>query len=293
MLSNALFGIANSLYSIIGAGKKLDSKAGAVLILGGSSDGLGIELCSSLAIEHRIKVINVDTRDMEIILNFKDAAKIAKYYKFISCRDLSNTSLVLEGLKKVKELEMPITIFINNVQVGFKTIYDRKFSIGCRGIPRLQQYASANVTNVMIATKFFLNEIIPQSERLCDASVQYYIINLTTMLTLNAPEYGMEYVSTKAALNQFHDGLTSELRTGFSKGRIKTLLIYLPHAPNGHAWEIMSTSLCMQVIECLRMGRRGCAILRVEHQPNMEELHGSIRNSYRYGVGKLTSKWAP
>ena len=40
MLSNALYNAANALYGTFGAGKRLDEKSGAVLIIGGSSDGL-------------------------------------------------------------------------------------------------------------------------------------------------------------------------------------------------------------------------------------------------------------
>lgn len=291
MLSNALYNAANALYGTFGAGKRLDEKSGAVLIIGGSSDGLGIELCSTLAIDDKVYVINIDSRDMELILNFKDAAVVAKYYRFIPCRDLSNADLVLEALNQVKNLKLPITLFINNVQVGFRTIYSNNFSIGYRGIPRLQQFASANVTNIMIATKFFLNEIVPQTEKSTHGNVNFYIVNLTTVLTLDAPEYGMEYVSSKAALNQFHDGLTSELAVKSTRKRIKTLLIYLPHAPNGHAWEMMSTDLCEQVVECLKMGRRGCAMLRAEDETASGDLHGKIRNGYRYRAGGLKSKW--
>lgn len=291
MLSNALLNVANSIYRKFGVGQILDAKTGAVLIMGGSSDGLGIELCCTLAIESKINVINIDSRDMELILNFKDAAIIAKYYRFVPCRDLSNADLVVEALERVKKMMLPITLFINNVQVGFRTIYAQNFSIGLRAIPRLQQYANANVTNVMIATKFFLNEVVPQTEKIWHGHANFYIVNLTTVLTLDVPEYGMEYVSSKAALNQFHDGLMSELAGKSTKKRIKTLLIYLPHAGSGHAWELLSTNLCEQVIESLKMGRRGSAILRGERE-SASELHGKIRNGFRYGAGNLKSNWA-
>lgn len=292
MTSNTLFKLANSIYDIVGAGTRLEPEVSTVLIMGGSSNGLGVEICTTLIIENKNRVINIDTKDMELILSANEATLIDKYYTFVSCKDFSNTQCVLEALEEVKDLQVPITIFINNVQKGFETIYNRHATapLGVNAVIQLQRCVNSNLTNVMIATKFFLKEIIPQTVHISHKKFHdFYIVNISTALTLNVPKFATHYVSSKAALNQFHDSLTSELRVRPGETKVKSLLIYLPFVKEGREWENGATDLAQQLVECLKNGRRGDVLLRVKKVSTLS--HSETFGAYRYRLGKVISNW--
>lgn len=289
-MSRTLFNAASRLYDFIGAGIKLEDGIG-VLIMGGSSDGLGIEICTALAIDWNIHVVNLDTKDMELVLNSKEASLMNRNYTFVPCRDFTRTELVVEALTKVKELQLPIKILINHMQEGLRTVFNPSFLMGNSAVARMQDYVDANVSSVVVTTKFFMNVLVPQTKGLLDGKASFYIVNLTTVLTLRPPSYALEYVSSKAALNQFHDGLTSELAMTYKRGSFKTLLIFLPRAKDGHTWETLSTDLCRQVVELLEVGRRGCATLRVSADFESERKHGKMKQNYRYESSKWRPEW--
>lgn len=292
MGSNTLFKLANSIYDIVGSGVRLEPEVSTVLIIGGSSNGLGIEICTTLIIENKIRVINIDTKDMELILSANEASLIDKYYTFVSCKDFSNAQCVLEALQEVKDLQVPITIFINNVQKGFETIYSRdaKAAFGGKAVIQLQRCVNSNLTNVMIATKFFLKDLIPQTVHISHKRFHdFYIVNISTVLTLNVPKFAPHYISSKAALNQFHDSLTSELRVRSGKTKVKSLLVYLPFVKEGHRWESSTTELAQQLVECLKNGRRGDVLLRVKRSCTLNHSEGF--GAYRYKLGKVIPNW--
>lgn len=287
MVSKGLFNAVSKLYGFFGAGVKL-ADAMAVLIIGGSSDGLGTELIVSLAIDYNIHVVNIYSKDIELILDSKEANLLAAYYTFVPCKDFTNSKYLLEALKKVKDLQLPITILINNMQQGIETTFSSSFFMGHSAVARLQEYISANVTSVMVTTKYFLTLLVPQTDRILETKAKFYVINLTSILTEKTPGFAIEYVSSKAALNQFHDGLTSELAMSSKRNRFKTLLIYLPYAKDGRSWEILSTDLCEQVIEHLRLGQKGCTTLQANGAKSM---FGKVKNNYRYTSGRWKREW--
>lgn len=261
MISERLFKLANTFYGIVGTGKKLECND-TVLILGGSNE-LGKDICTQLC-ESEVRVINVDTEDINISLE-------GEYYTFIPCRNFADTYNVRESMELVKSAGRSVTVFINNVQKEFESVYQMAVPSSPldESIDRLKECVAANLTNVMIATKFFLEQLIPQTIRLGKGNAQdYYLINLSSILTLNVPEQASQYVSSKAALNQFHDSLASELKCSRRKTvHFKTLLVFLPHVREYFRWKQLAPFLSRQLIECLKDGRKGDVLLRVDDSP--------------------------
>ncbi|CDH13076.1 related to Oxidoreductase-like protein SRL4 [Zygosaccharomyces bailii ISA1307] len=258
MFSDRLYRLANAFYAIVGTGKKLE-ETDTVLILGGSN-GLGRELCISLY-NRKIRVINVDT------INF---LPLHKYYSFIHCHDFADTSNVQNAMQDVKSLEFTITALINNVQRDFETIYDEEDEKNTDddSVDKMRECVSSNLTNVVIATKYFLKEIVPQTIRLSKGKLQeYYIVNLSTLLTLHVPERASRYISSKAALNQFHDSLTSECRCSARRAKIKTLLVFLPYVKDLESWKYLRPYLSEQLVQCMQDGRQGDVLLRIDNTP--------------------------
>lgn len=288
-MSRSLFNVASALYGLLGAGLKLEDGVG-VLIMGGSLEGLGIEICLALAIDWNLHVVNVDTKDMEVVLNEKEATIVARNYRFVQCKDFTKPESVLEALTKVQALQLPLKILINNMQHGLSTTFNSSSLLGNSAVSRLQDYIDSNVISVMVTTKYFASVLVPQTRRLLNEKASFYIINLTSILTLTAPGFATEYISSKAALNQFHDGLTSELALGLGKSYFKTLLIFLPYARDGNTWENASTDLCRQVIKYLKLGQRGCARLHLGGDL-ARKLHGKIKENYRYKSGQWRPEW--
>ncbi|QLL30484.1 hypothetical protein HG536_0A03010 [Torulaspora globosa] len=288
-MSRKLFSVANALYGLLGAGVTLEDGIG-VLIMGGSSEGLGIEICLALAIDWNLYVVNVDTKDMEVILDDREAIIMDRNYSFVQCKDFTKPESVLEALTKVQALQLPLKLLINNMQHGLNTTFCPSFLLGNNAVSRLQEYTDSNVISVMVTTKYFMNVLVPQTRRLLNGKTSFYIINLTSILTLTTPGLAIEYISSKAALNRFHDGLTSELALSLDKSYFKTLLIFLPYVRDGHTWENVSTELCRQVIKHLKLGQRGCAKLHLGGYSS-ERWHGKIKENYRYKSGGWRPEW--
>ncbi|CAR25783.1 hypothetical protein ZYGR_0A03520 [Zygosaccharomyces rouxii] len=282
MISQKLYKFANLIYGIVGSGKKLES-TDTVLILGGSN-GLGKDICTQLC-QNEIKVINVDTQDTSIPL-------MGKCYTFIPCKSFAETHSVQEAMQAVKSLVQPITILINNVQRDFKSVYQMEEPLSPldESIDQFKECVAANLTNVMIATKFFLEQLVPQSVCLTgNKSQDYYLVNLSSILTLNVPEQASHYVSSKAALNQFHDSLTSELKSSrHKKVHYKTLLVFLPFSKDYLIWNQSTSCLSQQLIDCLHDGRKGDVLLRIDDSP-LTAFKVSASGSCRFS--NMVSKW--
>ncbi|QLG72408.1 hypothetical protein HG535_0D01160 [Zygotorulaspora mrakii] len=291
MFSSKFLSLSKFLYNTLGAGVKLESGVSTVLILGGSTSGFGIELSAALMFEHNVCVINVDSRDFEMILNVNEAVKLEKYYTFIHCNDFSNMDNMVQAMTEVAKLKLPINFFINNVQEGLHTVFDshEDNTIGYKGVAHLRKCVNANLTNVMIATKMFLNTIVPQTARLTRGKIsQFYIVNISSVLSLQLPEFARHFTSSKAALNQFHDSLTSEL--SFESGEIstKTLLAYLPNIRDGEAWEVNLTEMTDALIQDLKDGKQGDTILKCDPKDYSKD---TTRNNVRYRLGNLHHNW--
>ncbi|GAV51782.1 hypothetical protein ZYGR_0AF02530 [Zygosaccharomyces rouxii] len=282
MISQRLYKFASLVYGVIGSGKKLES-TDTVLILGGSND-LGRDICTQLC-QSGIKVINVDTEDTKFPL-------MSSCYTFVSCRSFAETHSVQKSMQAVKSLNEPITILINNVQRDLKGVYQVDLPVSPleESIDQFKECVAANLTNVMIATKFFLEQLVPQSVRLTGNKCRdYFLVNLSSILTLNVPEQASHYVSSKAALNQFHDSLTSELKCSrHKKIHFKTLLVFLPYNKDYVSWSQSTSFLSQQLIECLHDGRKGDVLLRIDGSPLTA---CKVNESTRCRLSNMVSKW--
>lgn len=282
MIVQGLYRFANLIYGVIGSGKKLEL-TDTVLILGGSNE-LGRDICIRLC-QNGINVINVDTHNIDIPVK-------SKFYDFISCKSFSDTQSVLESMQMVKSLNKPISILANNVQKDFDSIYQvaSPASLLEESIDEFKECVAANLTNVMIATKFFLENLVPQSVSLTESNCQdYYLVNISSILTLNVPEQASHYVSSKAALNQFHDSLTSELKCSrYKKLRFKTLLAFLPYRKDYIGWTQSTSSLSQQLIECLQDGRKGDVLLRIDDSPLTAF---KLKDPNNCRISDMVSKW--
>lgn len=291
MISPKLFNWSKKVYLTLGVGTKLEPDVSSVLIFGGSTNGLGIELCTALMFENRVRVINVDTRDFEIILSVNEAVLLDKYYSFVHCDDFSNADSVVQAMREVFDLKIPVTVFINNVQQGLETIFDRSgdIALGDNSVSHLRKCVNANLTNVMIATKFFLEELVPQTIFLLkEKYVDFYIVNISTVLSLELPDFARDFTSSKAALNQFHDSLTSELKQRPGDSTIKTLLVYLPNLETGEDWEVALTELTQQLIQDLKDGKQGDTIL---HRNTGKSSVYKTRSTVLYKLGTFQHNW--
>lgn len=282
MISQGMYKFVSLLYGVIGSGKRLEP-TDRVLILGGSND-LGRDICTQLC-KSGIKVINVDAQDINVPLS-------GKYYTFVSCKSFAETHNVQESMLEVKSLNKPISILINNIQWDFKSVYQVETPLSPleESICQFKECVAANLTNVMIAVKFFLGQLVPQSVQLTGNKCQdYYLVNLSSILTLNVPVQASQYVSSKAALNQFHDSLTSELKCSrHKKIRFKTLLVFLPCNKDYMSWSQSTSRLSQQLIDCLHDGRKGDVLLRADDLPLTA---CKVNDSSSCRLSSMVSRW--
>lgn len=215
------------------------------------------------------------------------------YYKFIRCEDFSNKEYVLKAMEEVFKAETGITIFINNIHEGLEDYTDMSgnfdsktismnlmnHSISRGSAEKFEACVKSNLTNVMLATKYFLNRLVPQTKRLVkpriplESTPGFYIINISSVLTFYAPAFTGFYVSSKTAMNQFHESLTSELGL-YNGNRIKTLLVYLPYVKGetntGRTWYCLGEDL----VAAIKYGRRGEISLSADNRLIPAQLDG-------------------
>ncbi|AGO12738.1 AaceriADR270Cp [[Ashbya] aceris (nom. inval.)] len=271
----------------VGPGKSLESGKDAVLILGGSSSTFGVELCKAL-LEEGLTVVNLDTTDLVKRHMPQERQRRARTpgaggagngrgpvgrYHFIHCQSLTSKNDVLAGLHKVLQGSFGISIFINNVNEGLfdfmrgsinsqvargpLDLMNRSLLQGSQEL--FQQLLNSNLINVMLAVKFFLNQLVPQTIELAQRehrTAGFYIVNVTNTLSLHAPAFTGYYATSKAGLNQFHESLTSELSL-YDKCRIKTLLAFLPFLSAHTADEIHWADSARILVRALKLGRTG------------------------------------
>ncbi|AET40342.1 Srl4p Ecym_5606 [Eremothecium cymbalariae DBVPG len=201
-LVRKVYKYASILNDVIGPGKVLESYTDTVLILGGSSNMFGIELCRTLILNEGIQVVNLDTVDRQELMfgscqssccsfgrnpnllsvleenNHKHQLqeKRTKYH-FVKCSTITNKKDVLDGLNRVLDGRFGISVFINNVNEGLFEFMqgstDPMLSHGpvdimnkslLQGSQKIfQDVLNSNLINVMLSVKFFLNEIVPQT----------------------------------------------------------------------------------------------------------------------------------
>ncbi|CCH59393.1 hypothetical protein TBLA_0B05660 [Henningerozyma blattae CBS 6284] len=222
------FKVIKKIYSRLELGKQFDPKTDKILIAGGS-DTFGKQLIKHLINDYNVPVINLDTT------NFKNKFDIQKY-KYIECRDFTKLDTLYEALDKISNYQ-GITIFINNLQFG-----------EANHIAHVQKCIRTNVTSVMIIIKNLVNNIMKDDKK------SYYIINITKNMTLHEARItnvSNIYIASKSALNQIHDGISSEL----PYNRFKTLLVYIPELNSDNDYK--STRISKQFVSFLKSGKFG------------------------------------
>lgn len=241
------------IYKAIGIGHKFDTTCESVVILGGSSSQLGKEICKLLVMEHRVAVINIDHFN-GMIFNEESL----QYYKFIEC-DLQNPIQVAKIMKeKLKEPKFPaVSCLINSTQFGK---LDMESEVVQLQPTVLEQCITENLISPMIAIKHFLNEIVPRTITRIPSLRGIYIVNITDTATLDPGKYGAQYITSKAGINQFHDGLTSELYLNRKYQNLccKTLLAYVPTKSIQSNKE---SRWAQDLIEKISSGQRGEVVL--------------------------------
>ncbi|EDO17815.1 hypothetical protein Kpol_1043p5 [Vanderwaltozyma polyspora DSM 70294] len=268
MLIKSVYNTVNRIYETFGSGKTFEAGVDTVLILGGSSNKFGLEVCKTFVLNYNSKVINIDTNDISYLLTMQEA--FVKNYTFVECSSLSNRDKLLESLKFIKDNEINVTVFINNLQEGLESLYSTDYeellSVEER-IEHLERCVTINLTNVMIATKYYLTEIIPQIQQRLE-NPSFYIINMSCEQPDGSLLYASHYLCSKMALNQFHDGLSSELsqrgKTSIEKSqlpKIKMLLIFLPHIVDYNNWKNLCPAFAKEFVKCIEDGRRGFHVL--------------------------------
>ncbi|CCF58885.1 hypothetical protein KAFR_0F02890 [Kazachstania africana CBS 2517] len=242
VLSAFLYNRLLKIYQLLSAGKRLDPQNDTILVLGGSTTSFGRALCEILVKGYKCKVLNLDKKDSLTQLPFTN-------YKFIKCH-FTNRNSVLNALSRLKELEEDITVIINNVQEGITSLYSTKVPLD--PITAFERCAYANLINPIIVFNYYLRELVDKRRR-----NGRYIINISSELTKHDVGVGMYYVSSKAGLNQFHDGFNSELQVCNELNSFKCLLVYLPYVKEFSRWEHMSSDLANDLVEAMLFGKLG------------------------------------
>lgn len=219
---------------LVGVGKRFDPREDAILVLGGSTSFFGQRLCQLLVHKYKTQVINLDRYD-------DPNSHCDGFYYYIKC-DFTSRSSVVKAVKKLKCLDVCITIMINNVHEGLqKTNNDPiKECIDC---------FNANLVNIMVITKSIVTDIVPRDKDI-------YIINIATYEIVNYKKkpFSTSYHITQAGLIQFHDGLSSELElTQVNHGNCyKALLVFIPVEVDKDIEKVI-----LEFIKLLLQGRRG------------------------------------
>lgn len=261
-------GILALFYRYIAVGKKLVPGRDVVLILGGTMSKMGWNFCSLLVRRYGVEVINIDCRNNhaflglndnnqasiiqaaeidelanevdipvneQLILEIDQQAQLHPYkcqglYTFIECSDLSNSKEMLAALNIAASGDKRITVFVNNLQEGLYRQYseDRRY---IDSLELFEKCTNTNVTNAIIATKYFISDIIPKVILSYGRDNDFYVVNMTVDARHQKIKLPASYYTTKAAVTQLHDGLASEKRIYETTSKIKTLLVKVPETP--------------------------------------------------------------
>lgn len=251
-----------SFYEHVGLGKKFHPSHDIVLIIGGSSNKLGIELCKTFIKDYHTKVINVDTTDN---INGIGARSNEKLYTFVPCKDFSDIGCLEESMLSLQNLEIYPTVLINNMQEGIQSTLlkeDKFLKLDDESLCEFEKIVRYNLQSVILITKFCFSNLFPR----VDVEAQekgrgFYIVNISTILTLKPSKSGTHFITSKCGINSFHDGITSELKLKDNNFKVKTLLAYLPNFESEEHWKILSPKFSKHLVQCLLEGRNGDTIL--------------------------------
>ncbi|CAI4846461.1 CCQ_1a_G0054640.mRNA.1.CDS.1 [Saccharomyces cerevisiae] len=261
-MKKTIYKVLVSFYQYVGLGKKFHPSHDTVLIIGGSSNELGIELCETFIEDYHTKVINIDTIDS---INGKNARRSEKLYTFISCKDFSDIKCLEESMLYLQNLEIIPTVLINNMQEGIESTLlkeDKFLRLDEESLNEFEKIVRYNLQSVILITKFCLSNIFPKVQaETQEKSKGFYIVNISSVLTLKPCKSGTHFITSKCGINSFHDGITSELKLKDSNLNVKTLIAYLPSFESEAHWKRLSPSISKHLVHCLLEGRYGDTIL--------------------------------
>ncbi|CAI1765599.1 hypothetical protein SEUBUCD646_0P02470 [Saccharomyces eubayanus] len=281
-MKRIIYKVFVGLYERVGLGKKFHPSYDIILIIGGSSNKLGIEICKTFIEDYHTKVINVDTVDN---INEKEIKKeSSKFYTFIPCKDFSNIEYLEESLLDVQKLKIYPTILINNMQEGIESTFlreDQFPKLNEESLCEFEKIVRYNLQSIILITKFCISTLFPKAHvGLQTEMKRFYIINISTVLTLRLSKVGTHFITSKSGINSFHDGITSELSLKDSNLNVKTLLAYLPDFKSHEHWEKLSPTISKQLVCCLVDGRYGDTVLGSKRSIGDILLLAELKNSF-------------
>lgn len=281
-MKKIIYKVFVGLYERVGLGKKFHPSCDTILIIGGSSNKLGIEICKIFVEDYHTKVINVDTTD---IIDGKEIKKASsKFYTFIPCKDFSSIEYLEKSLLDVQKLEIYPTILINNMQEGIESTFlkeDQFPKLDEESLLEFEKIVRYNLQSVILTTKFCISTLFPKTDiGLQTETKGFYIINISTVLTLKPSKVGTHFITSKSGINSFHDGITSELGLKDCSLNVKTLLAYLPDFKNHEHWEKLCSTIAKQLVLCLVDGKYGDTVLGSKRSIGDILLLAELKNSF-------------
>ncbi|CCE62533.1 hypothetical protein TPHA_0C03810 [Tetrapisispora phaffii CBS 4417] len=249
---NGIYNSMKSFYDLCWLGKSLNPKD--VVVLLGGSDAFGTQLCQQL-INEDVVVVNIDSLDNsnELLLDINSPKQ--QYY-FIPCDSFEDVNHMKSAINKVAQTKLTPTIFLNNINFEFETIL-KDSNTECNDLSSdyvkyFQKTIMINLENVMVSTKYFLNNFINPDF--------YYVINVSIDIKDVYSWEGSRFRTSKMALNQYHDSLVSELNEMYWEKNldIKNILFYLPYKHLNYSEYVSSCKqLSINAVSHLKNGERG------------------------------------
>ncbi|CAI4053514.1 Srl4p SKDI_16G2350 [Saccharomyces kudriavzevii IFO 1802] len=277
-MKKLIYKVLISFYKHVGLGKKFHPSYDTVLIIGGSSNKLGIELCKTLTEEYHTRVINVDIIDNPI------SRSNTKLYTFIPCKDFSDIECLEESMLNLQQLDIYPTVLINNMQEGIESTLikeDQFLKLNEESLCDFEKIVRYNLQSVILITKFCISSLFPREQiGVPKKPKRFYIVNISTVLTLKPSKSGTHFITSKCGINSFHDGISSELNLKDSHLNVKTLLAYLPNFKSEEHWEKLSPTISKRLLHCLIEGRYGDTILESRKSIGDILLVADFRNQF-------------
>ncbi|EJS41390.1 YPL033C [Saccharomyces arboricola H-6] len=280
-MTETIYKIFLSFYERVGLGKKFHPRYDTVLIIGGSSNKLGIEICKMFIEKYDTRIINMDIIDN---ITGKKVRSESELYKFILCKDFSDIKCVEKSMHTLQSLKIYPTILINNMQEGLDSTFlkeDQFLKLNEESLCNFEKIVRYNLQSVILITKFCISSLFPKAHiGVQKDTKKFYIVNISTVLTLNESKSGTHFITSKCGINSFHDGLTSELKSKGSHLNVKTLLAYLPDFQSHEHWEMLCPTISEQLVRCLINGRYGDTILESKRSTGDILLLAGFKNQF-------------
>lgn len=208
---------------------------------------------AELVLEGGLEQLYLEADEAKLLHPYRSSGN----YTFIECRDLADSKCVIDAMLMALATGKRITVFINNLQEG---LYSKCLENGgyVDSLEFFEKCTNTNVTNAIIATKYFISEFIPTINTNFGPENDYYIVNFTVDPRNQKLLLPASYFTTKAAIRQLHDGLYSEKSIYETTSKIKTLLVRIPETPaNVDLHMERFEQIADLLIKNLKLGRAG------------------------------------